>query len=78
MMLFGRTIRICHKYTFKILTIKFIGMSYCFGNYEYDKRNGTLRNIIPYTAHVKQGTQVCQKYRTPQAPAIYGVLCHLP
>ena len=54
MMLFGRTIRICHKYTFKILTIKFIGMSYCFGNSEYDKRNGTLRNVIPYMARVKQ------------------------
>ena len=39
---------------FKILTIKFIGMSYCFGNSEYDKKYGTLRNVIPYTVRVKQ------------------------
>ena len=29
-------------------------MSYCFGNSEYDKKYGTLRNVIPYTARVKQ------------------------
>ena len=54
MMLFGRTIRICHKYIFKILTIKFIGMSYCFRNFEYDKKYGILGNVILYMARVKQ------------------------
>jgi hypothetical protein len=54
MVLFGRTIRICHKYKFKIFTIKFIGMPYYFRNSEYDKTYGTLRNVLPNMARVKQ------------------------
>ena len=41
----------CHKYIFKILTIQFVGMS---RNSEYDKKYGTLRNVLPYTVHIKQ------------------------
>jgi len=54
MILFGRKISICHKYIFKMLAIKFIGMPYCFRNSECDKKYGALRNVIPYMAHVKK------------------------
>jgi len=54
MVLFGRTIRIFHKYKFKIFTIKFIGMPYYFRNSEYGKTYGALRNVLPNMVHVKQ------------------------
>ena len=43
--------KMCHKYIFKILTIQFVGMS---RNSEYEKTYGTLRNVLPYTVHIKQ------------------------
>ena len=49
MILFGRKIKMCHKYIFKILTIQFVGMS---RNSEYDKKYGTLRNVLLYTVHI--------------------------
>ena len=52
--LFGRTIRIWHTNTFKILTIKFLGIPYCFRNSECGKRYGTLGNVLPCAARVKQ------------------------
>ena len=52
--LFGRTIRIWYTNTFKILAIKFLSILYCFRNSEYSKRYGTLGNVLPCMARVKE------------------------
>ena len=52
--LFGRTIRIWYTNTFKILEIKFLSILYCFRNSEYGKRYGTLGNVLPCIACVKE------------------------
>ena len=68
MILFGRKIRIYHKYIFKILPIKFVGMSYCLRNSGYEKKYGKhivtpkigcclgydVLNILPYLEFLKR------------------------
>ena len=52
--LFGRKIRIWYTNRFKILAIKFLSILYCFRNSEHGKRYGTLGNVLPCTARVKE------------------------